>query len=133
MADVEQLTELITRLLASNAEDKVAANDRQEALLAQVAAARAPNAALVRAEKLSKLGTALRKSTKVKEYKEDEDCSIKEWIRRFEHEVEALKKICGIAGALEREEGIELFKDRLDYTVIKRLDTAFAAKLPVWE
>ena len=38
----------------------------------------------------------------------------------------------GSAGDLQREELVELFKDRLEYQVVKRLDTAFAAKDPVW-
>ena len=101
-------------------------------MLDRLLAARAPDAAVVRAEKITKLGTALRKSTKLKEFKEDADCSVKEWIRRLEHEVTALKKMCGIDDDLERAEGIEIFRDRLDYTVIKRLDTAFATKDPVW-
>ena len=44
----------------------------------------------------------------------------------------SLKKICGINDALTRDEGIEIFRDRLDYSVVKRLDSAFAAKDPVW-
>ena len=129
---MEQLTELIGQLLVSNAEDKAAAAARQNELLAQLMAARAPDPAVVRADKLSKLGAALRKSTKLREYKEDIDCSVKEWIRRLEHEVTALKKMHGIEDDLERAESIEIFRDRLDYTVIKRLDTAFATKDPVW-
>ena len=39
-----------------------------------------------------------------------------------------LKKIASIAGDLQREEIVDLFKDRLEYQVVKRLDTAFAAK-----
>ena len=117
MGDVEALTELLSRLLRSNEEGKEAADQRQRDLIVQLVAAR-PDAAAIRAEKVAKLGAALRKSTKIKEFKEDE-CSIKEWLRRWEHEVESLKKMCGINDALTREEGIEVFRDRLDYTVIK--------------
>ena len=130
MGDVEALSQLLSRLLRSNEEGKEAADQRQRDLIAQLVAAR-PDAAAIRAEKIVKLGAALRKSTKIKEFKEGE-CSIKEWLRRWEHEVESLKKMCGIPDALTREEGVEIFKDRLDYTVIKRLDSAFAAKDPVW-
>ena len=90
-----------------------------------------PDAAAVRADKVAKLGAALRKSTKIKDSKEGES-SIKEWLRRWEHEVESLKKMCGIPDPLTREEGVGIFKDRLDYTVIKRLDSASAAKDPRW-
>ena len=120
MGDVQALSELLTRLLQSNEEGKEAADQRQRELIAQLVAAR-PDVAALRAEKVAKLGAALRKSTKIKDFKED-DCAIKEWLRRWEHEVESLKKMCGILGALTRDEGVGIFKDRLDYTVIKRLD-----------
>ena len=57
----------------------MAAAERQRELIAQLVAARAlPDAAAVRAEKISKLGAALHKSVKIKEFKEDCECSIKE-------------------------------------------------------
>ena len=131
MGDVEQLAGLLGRILQSNEDDKEAAAQRQREFIAQLVVAR-PDAAAVRAEKISKLGAALRKSTKIKEFKEDGECSIKEWLRRWEHEVDSLKKMCGINDALTREEGVEIFRDRLNYTVIKRLDSAFTAKEPAW-
>ena len=103
MGDVEALTELLSRLLRSNEDGKEAADQRQQELIAQLVAAR-PDAAALRAEKVAKLGAALRKSTKIKEFKEGGECSIKEWLRRWEHEVESLKKMCGINDALTREE-----------------------------
>ena len=59
MGDVEQLANLLGRLLQSNEDDKEAAAERQRELIAQLVAAR-PDAAAVRAEKVSKLGAALR-------------------------------------------------------------------------
>ena len=106
-------TELLGRLLRSNEEDKAAAAERQQELIAQLVAARAPDAVAARAEKISKLGAALRKSVKIKEFKEGGECSIKEWLRRWEHEVESLKKMCGINDALTRDEGIEIFRKHL--------------------
>ena len=38
----------------------------------------------------------------------------------------------GIADELNRAEIVELFKDKLEYQAVKRLDTAFSAKDPVW-
>ena len=38
--------------------------------------------------------------------------------------------MAGLAENLEREEYIGLIKDKLDYNVIKRLDTAFPSKQP---
>ena len=51
---------------------------------------------------------------------------------RFDQEITTLKKMCGINDALVRDEIVELFKDKLEYAVVKRLDTAFAAKEPPW-
>ena len=80
MGDVQQITELVTRLLTSNAEGLAAADLRQRELIAQVLAGR-PDAAAIRADKVAKLGAALRKSTKIKDFKEGES-SIKEWLCR---------------------------------------------------
>ena len=44
----------------------------------------------------------------------------------------ALKRMAGIMDDLTRAEIVDLFKDKLEYQVIKRLDTAFAAKDPQW-
>ena len=79
---------------------------------------------------MAKLGAALRKSQKIKDFKEG-DIAIKEWLRRWELEVDALKKMYGIPDALTREEGIGIFKDKLDFTVVKHLDLAFAGRDPV--
>ena len=38
--------------------------------------------------------------------------------------------MCGIADDLSRDEGISIFKDRLDFTVIKRLNMSFASRNP---
>ena len=92
----------------------------------------ARTAAAARADKLSKLGVSLRKSYKVKEFKDTTETSVKEWLTKFDQEILTLKKMNGIVGDLTREEIVELFKDRLEYQVVKRLDTAFAAKDPVW-
>ena len=43
-----------------------------------------------------------------------------------------LKRMSGINDALTREEIVECFKDKLEYAVVRRLDTAFAAKDAPW-
>ena len=90
MGDMEQLRQLVANLMNSNAEAQVAADQRQRDLLQQLIAAR-PDAAAIRAEKIAKLGAALRKSVKIEDFKEG-DCAVKEWLRRWEHEVESLEK-----------------------------------------
>ena len=67
MGDMEQIRELVVRLLTSNADAQAAADNRQRELLQQVLAGR-PDAAAIRAEKITKLGAALRKSTKIKDF-----------------------------------------------------------------
>ena len=65
---------------------------------------RAAHVALVtRAEKISRLGIALRKSYKVKEFKDNNESSVKEWMTRFEQKITTLKKMCGIADDLSRD------------------------------
>ena len=102
------------------------------AALVYVPVSNAEAVAAARADKVAKLGNALRKSYKVKEFRETHDFSIKEWMTRFDQEITALKKMNGIVGDLTCDEIVELFKDNLDYAVVKRLDTAFAAKNPQW-
>ena len=69
MGDLAQITELVERLLAANHASSEAADARQRDLMQQLVAAR-PNAEAVRAEKVAKLGAVLRKSLKLKDYKE---------------------------------------------------------------
>ena len=61
------------------------------------------------ADKISKLGISLRKAYKVKEFKDVNEGSVKEWLTRFDQEIITLKKLSGIADGLIREEIVELF------------------------
>ena len=49
---------------------------------------------------------------------------------KFDQEICTLKRYSGIPEDLTRAEWVELFKDKLDHQVVKRLNTAFAAKSP---
>ena len=129
MGDLEQITQLVERLLTSTHNSMEAADARQRDLLQQLVAGR-PNAEALRAEKVAKLGAALRKSTKIKDFKEGE-MPVKEWLRRWNHEVESLRKLCGLPDDLTREEGIGLFKDMLDFSVVKRVELVFLGRDPV--
>ena len=143
MGDIAELRELVVQ----QTRDGVANHKKIDELIAALALQRqaapvhapvhhpAPDAgalAAARADKISKLGIALRKSYKVKEFKETREESVKEWLTRYDQEIVTLRKISGVPDDLTREEKVELFKDKLDYAVVKRLDTAFAAKDPVW-
>merc|ERR1712237_201027 len=114
MGDMEQIRELVERLLTSNANALEAADNRQRDLMQQLIAGR-PDAGAVKAEKVAKLGAALRKSAKISDFKEDE-MPIKEWLRRWNLEVTSLRMLHGIPDYLTREEGIGLFKDMLDFS-----------------
>ena len=127
--DMERLTQLVERLVTTQNTSMEHADQRQRDLMHQLMAGR-PNDAAVRADKISKLGAALRKSAKIKDFKETE-MPIKEWLRRFNLEVTSLRKLQGIPDDLTREEGIGLFKDMLDFSVIKRLEMVFLARNPV--
>ena len=63
-------------------------------------AAQAPDVVAIRAEKISKLNLALRKSSKIKDYKDTQDLSMKEWLRKYEEEILVLKRMSGIDDAL---------------------------------
>ena len=129
MMNMEQVAELVERLLQQSQNSIDQAEARTRDLIQQVAAGR-PDAAAIRAEKISKLGAALRKSTKINDFKEG-DMPIKEWLRRLNFEVASLRALQGLPDDLTREEGIGLFKDKLDFTVVKRVELVFAARDPV--
>ena len=150
MSDLQVLQDLVKQQIEAAAASQKRADDSQkmiEDLVAELARVRAAPAEpdadaaaeaaaaaalVVRADKINKLRIALRKSYKVKEFREVNDISIKEWLTRFDQEVSTLKRMYNITDDLSRDECVELLKDRLEYQVIKRLDTAFAAKDPVW-
>ena len=134
----EEIAEL-KKLVQQQTREAVDAQRRVDNLIAEMARQRgpapAPDAdavARARAEKISKLSVSLRKSYKVKEFKDTNEGSVKEWLTKFDQEILTLKKMSGIADDLTCEEVVELFKDRLEYQVVKRLDTAFSAKEPPW-
>ena len=86
-------------------------------------------AAAKRAEKFAKLELSMRKSVKLKDFKEgQENITVKEWLNKFDEEMLACKRMSGIAGNLTREEVVVLFRDKLDYAVLKRFNSAFEAK-----
>ena len=67
----------------------------------------------------------------MKDFKDTGDSKIKEWLRRYDQEITQLKKMNGINDALSDLEYTECIKDKLDYSVLKRLDTVFATNNPV--
>ncbi|CAL4184499.1 unnamed protein product [Meganyctiphanes norvegica] len=127
MAELEEMKELVAQMV------------RENARLVQ-ALARAPvpaplDPAVSRAEKVAKLSLALRKSHKVKDFKDASETNIREWLKRFDQEAGSLKKMSGINDDLTRSEYVEVIKDKLEYQVVKRLDAVFIAKRPAitWE
>ena len=114
MGDIAELKELV----AQQSRDAIEAQKRVDDLIAELARsqlaavpaapahlpAAVPDAAAVaRADKVSKLGIALRKSYKIKEFKDTNEGSVKEWLTRLDQEISTLKKMCGIANDLTRD------------------------------
>ena len=115
-ASQKRLDELIAAL-KGNPRREIPDDDDEDAVAAK------------RAEKFSKLELSMRKSTKVKDFKEAQDSvSVKEWLNKFDKEMLTCKRMSGIHDDLTREEVVVLFKDKLDYAVVRRFDSAFAAK-----
>ena len=112
---MEDMIKTLLTTVKQNADLIVALNNHAAGLSAEA----------IRAEKLAKLNLALRKSTKVKEYKNTQEMSIKEWLKKYEQEILVLKRMSGIDDDLTNTESVQMLKDKLDYHVIKRVDTAF--------
>ena len=103
---------MVADLIAELARARAPAEDDGAAAVA-AAAARA-TAVAARAEKINKMSLALRKSQKVREFREMNDISIKEWLTRFDQEVSTLKRMYNVTDDLTCDEIVELFKDRTD-------------------
>ena len=155
MGDVQEMKELVSRLVAENsrmsqesarrdaeqAERDAKHKDEMERLIAALAARpqqnqagvvnQQPDTVAVRASALSRVALGLRKSQKLKDFTYSEGSDIKQWLRKFDIEVDAIKKIAGINGNLERQEYVDLLRDKLDYQVLRRLDSVFPARNPV--
>ena len=95
MGDIAELRELVVQ----QTRDGVASQKKIDELIAALALQRQPPVqavpvhhpvpdagalAAARADKISKLGIALRKSYKVKEFKEAREESVKEWLTKFD-------------------------------------------------
>ena len=137
MGDIEHLKELVNKLVLENVQQK----EDMNRLIAALAERPQPNQAGVvnqqpdpvamRASALSRVALGLRKSQKLKDFQYGQDSDIKQWLRKFDIEVKAIKKIAGLDGDLERQEYVDLLKGKLDYQVLRRLETAFPARNPV--
>ena len=134
MGDIAELKQLVATMAADTA--KLIAAISANPAAAAVAPAHghvappAPDPAQLRAEKLAKLSLALRKSGKLKDFKDAQQSNVREWLKRFDQELLQLSKMSGINDALTDREYVDSLKDKLDYTVVKRLDTAFPNKDP---
>ena len=81
-----QSQKMVADLIAELARARALAEDDGAAAVAAAATARA-TAVAVRAEKINKMSLALHKSQKVREFKEVNDISIKEWLTRFDQKL----------------------------------------------
>ena len=79
---------------------------------------------------MQRLTLALRKSNKIRDFKDVLESDIREWVKKFDFEIAALKRMVGINNNLTREEYIPLLRDKLDYSIVKRLDSIFKHRNP---
>ena len=130
-ADIAELKTLVAKMAADNAKliAALSANPGAAAAAHHVVPP-AVDPAQVRAEKLAKLNLALCKCGKLKDFKDSQQSNVHEWLKRFDQELIQLKKMSGINDALSDREYVDSLKDKLDYSVVKRLDTAFPNKDP---
>ena len=97
MADVEELKQLVQLMAQENAKMVQENAKLIVALAANNPGPQQPNqpphqdAAALRRDKLAKLSIALRKSGKIKDFKDTQDNEVKEWLKRFDQEVFQLK------------------------------------------
>ena len=85
----------------------------------------APDADVVRAEKVQKLAMCMRKSNRIKVFKHTSDSDIRKYIKKFDEELRALKPMVGINNALSQAEYVPLFRSSLDFCVLERVEQAF--------
>ena len=151
MSETEQLTSLVQQLLQENSkiredaakarEDAAKKEDNIQQILQALQAERpvnvqlqqpqAPDAAVVRAGQVLDIRNSIRsKHAKVKDFVEGQDTSARVWLRRLDYEVGVLKGLKGINNDLTEAEYKSILKDKLDVTVVKRLDTVFLTKKP---
>ena len=124
MAEIEEMKELVTKMAQESVKQKQDIN-RLIAALAEERRhpgghAPLPDAAALHLDKLAKMSLALRKNSKVKDFKDTQESNIREWLKRFDQEIVQLKKMSGIADELQRVEYVDLIRDKLDFTVLKR-------------
>ena len=141
MSDIAKLVALNEQSIIENRELKqqnVALMQKMTELLANVrppGAPAAPSADDVRRERVSKLYINLKKSQKVKDYKEDSPENVREWLSKFDLECENVAKMtCNLdlsASPLTRDEYVSCLKEKLDYSAIKTLNSAFGTQDPV--
>ena len=89
-----------------------------------------PDANAVRADKLQHLTLGLRKSNKIRDFKDVLESDIKEWVKKFDFEIAALKRMVGINDDLSKDEYIPLLRNKLDYSIVKRLESIFKQRNP---
>ena len=153
MGDVQEMKELVSRLVEENtrmAQESARRDAEQKDEMARLIAVLAqcpqqvvanqagqqqgvqqPDPAAVRASAVARMALGFKKSQKLKDFKHSEESDIKQWLRKFDIEVVEVKKIASFNDDLSRQEYVDLLKSKLDYQVLRRLDTAFPARDPV--
>ena len=129
-----ELADILARLVANDEkrQEEFATHQQQITQLLQnikqpgpvkvEVAAPAPEAAVVKAEKIQKIHGFIRRSTRVKPYKASSDIGIKVFLKRFEEELQSIKLMVGLAADLTRDEYVPILRSCLELPVKERVD-----------
>ena len=132
----EELKQLFTDMVVENREQKKQISSLLEAMgnipnlgapLNVRVQAPALDPVVARSDKIQRMALGLRKSHRVKDFKYAKDSNIREYIKCFDAEISSLKTMVGINDELNRNEYVQLFRDKMEYYVLKRIEQAFKA------
>ena len=79
----------------------------------------APDADVIRADKLQRIALGLRKSNRVQVFNHNKDSNIRIYIKKFDEEVRSLTSMVGIDNDLNDREYVPLLRNNLDFHVLK--------------
>ena len=92
-----------------------------------------PEAAVVRAEKIQKIASTIRRSTRVKPFKVSSEIDVKLFLKRFEEELQSMKLMVGLAANLTRDEYVPIFRSCLEFPVKERVDQVLLTLNKTWK
>ena len=147
----EKLEQMVVQLAESNAQLQQSLKDANETYQRDMAAAKAAQTAeidrlvvalggianlpadnndAIRAKNVLVMRKDFRKSTRCKCFSEKQDMRPKDWLRRFDAEIDQVRAMSGVPAPLTRDEWLLCFIDKLEFEAKERLQTAMALHKP---